>query len=144
VLVNIDAVSTAHDLLLRLGELLLSLLVGLVSGGHWPPWSASSMTFSTGSRARSARLLASLRFHEPKSHVAGPLSRPVVAAPIAGASKLGHLDDAIARTELTLTEVDVDDSKCRTPCRGSPGCLMGQMPVTAVGSQVTPRSARRR
>jgi len=35
------------------------------------------------------------------------LSHPVVAAPIVGASKPGHLGDAVAATELTLTEADI-------------------------------------
>jgi aryl-alcohol dehydrogenase-like predicted oxidoreductase len=35
------------------------------------------------------------------------LGKPAVAAPIVGATKLNHLDDAIASTELTLTEEEV-------------------------------------
>ncbi|GAA3222184.1 aldo/keto reductase [Dactylosporangium siamense] len=36
------------------------------------------------------------------------LSRPVVTAPIVGATKLSHLDDAIAATELTLDEKEIE------------------------------------
>ncbi|MET7422876.1 aldo/keto reductase [Dactylosporangium sp. NPDC005555] len=36
------------------------------------------------------------------------LSRPVVTAPIVGATKLSHLEDAIAATELTLDEKEIE------------------------------------
>jgi aryl-alcohol dehydrogenase-like predicted oxidoreductase len=36
------------------------------------------------------------------------LSRPGVTAPIIGATKLAHLDDAIAATELTLDEKEIE------------------------------------
>jgi aryl-alcohol dehydrogenase-like predicted oxidoreductase len=36
------------------------------------------------------------------------LSHPVVTAPIVGATKLSHLDDAIAATELTLDEKEIE------------------------------------
>ncbi|GAA4253985.1 aldo/keto reductase [Dactylosporangium darangshiense] len=36
------------------------------------------------------------------------LSKPIVTAPIVGATKLNHLDDAIAATELTLDEKEIE------------------------------------
>ena len=35
------------------------------------------------------------------------LSRPVVTAPIIGATRLGHISDALAAVQLTLTEEEV-------------------------------------
>ena len=35
------------------------------------------------------------------------LSKPTVSAPIIGASKLAHLDDAIAALDITLSDDDI-------------------------------------
>jgi aryl-alcohol dehydrogenase-like predicted oxidoreductase len=36
------------------------------------------------------------------------MSRPGITAPIIGATKLGHIDDAAASTELTLDEKEIE------------------------------------
>jgi aryl-alcohol dehydrogenase-like predicted oxidoreductase len=46
------------------------------------------------------------------------LGRPGVTAPIVGATKLGHLEDAIAATEITLTEDEV--TRLEAPYRPHP------------------------
>jgi aryl-alcohol dehydrogenase-like predicted oxidoreductase len=46
------------------------------------------------------------------------LSKPVVSAPIVGATRLGHLDDAIAAAGLTLTDDEV--ARLEAPYRPHP------------------------
>jgi aryl-alcohol dehydrogenase-like predicted oxidoreductase len=46
------------------------------------------------------------------------LGRPAVSAPIVGATKLGHLDDAVAAVELTLTAEEV--ARLEAPYRPHP------------------------
>ncbi|HEV7933597.1 MAG TPA: aldo/keto reductase [Actinomadura sp.] len=46
------------------------------------------------------------------------LGRPGVAAPIVGATKLGHLEDAIAASEMTLTEDEI--TRLEAPYRPHP------------------------
>jgi 1-deoxyxylulose-5-phosphate synthase len=46
------------------------------------------------------------------------LSKPVVSAPIVGVTKLAHLDDAIAATDLTLTDDEV--ARLEAPYRPHP------------------------
>ena len=51
------------------------------------------------------------------------LSKPFVTAPIIGATKLGHLDDAIAATQLTLSEDEI--TRLEAPYRAHPVKGMG-------------------
>ena len=46
------------------------------------------------------------------------LGKPAVTAPIVGATKLGHLQDAIAATEVSLTEEE--SSRLEAPYRRTP------------------------
>lgn len=46
------------------------------------------------------------------------LSRPAVTAPIVGATKVAHLDDAAAAVDITLTEEEVD--RLQAPYRAHP------------------------
>jgi aryl-alcohol dehydrogenase-like predicted oxidoreductase len=46
------------------------------------------------------------------------LGRPAVSAPVVGATKLGHLDDAVASVEVALTEDEI--TRLETPYRPHP------------------------
>jgi 1-deoxyxylulose-5-phosphate synthase len=56
----------------------------------------------------------------PPAHIALAwlLGRPGVTAPIVGATKIGHLDDAVAATEVTLTEAEI--TRLEAPYRPQP------------------------
>jgi aryl-alcohol dehydrogenase-like predicted oxidoreductase len=46
------------------------------------------------------------------------LGRPAVSAPIVGATKLGHLDDAVAAVDLSLSQEEV--ARLEAPYRPHP------------------------
>jgi len=57
--------------------------------------------------ARGARVASALGVPKATAALAWLLQRPGVTAPIVGATKLGHLDDALAAEQLELTEDEV-------------------------------------
>jgi aryl-alcohol dehydrogenase-like predicted oxidoreductase len=65
------------------------------------------------------RAVASERGESPaRVALAWLLGKPVVSAPIVGATRLGHLDDAIAAVDVTLTESEV--ARLEAPYRPHP------------------------
>jgi aryl-alcohol dehydrogenase-like predicted oxidoreductase len=57
--------------------------------------------------ARVAEVAASRGVSRAQVALAWLLSKPVITAPIVGATKLAHLDDAVAAVSLKLTEAEV-------------------------------------
>ena len=51
------------------------------------------------------------------------LSKPVITAPIIGASKLGHLDDAVAALSLELSEDEIAQLEAPYAPHAVAGCL---------------------
>jgi aryl-alcohol dehydrogenase-like predicted oxidoreductase len=68
------------------------------------PWSPLARGVLAGNRSRGGEKHTTRSSTDPFTELAWLLHRPGVTAPIVGATKPGHLDDAIAAEQLTLDE----------------------------------------
>jgi aryl-alcohol dehydrogenase-like predicted oxidoreductase len=71
------------------------------------PYSPLARGVLAGNRGRQGEVAAARGAPPAQVALAWLLSRPTVTAPIVGATRLGHISDALAAVQLTLTEEEV-------------------------------------